>query len=345
MKKPLLLEALAFRNESRAPIWLMRQAGRYIPDYQRLRQKHSLWQLFHEPQLAAEVTCMPLKLLPLDAAILFSDITLIAEVFGWDVHFSDQKGPLIQASLDEIIKGNKLSQKPVYETLGYIFEAIRLAKPQLDVPLLGFSGAPFTVATYLLDSGHRGDPKNTKILMEQHPQEFKLLLSQIASVTAEYLLLQIKAGVDAVQIFDSWADVMSDKEREEFCYPYLKQIIDAVSPSGIPVIIFTRGSSRFAQDLALLSPTALSVDDGRSLYDLRQSFPHLVLQGNLSPQCLLLSQAELKEKAITILQSMEGDSGFIFNLGHGVLPQTPFSNVQMLAELVTTWPAAAKSRG
>lgn len=333
----LLLDALQFQNRGRAPVWLMRQAGRYIPEYQKLREKHSLWQLFHEPELAAEVTRLPLKLMPLDAAILFSDITLIAECFGWNVQFPDNKGPVIDFSLDRCI------QKPVAETLQYIAEAIRLIKPTISVPLLGFSGAPFTVATYLLDAGHRGNPQRIRVLMQDQPDLLKSILEQLADATAEYLDMQINAGVDAVQIFDSWASVLSDAERREFCYPYLKKVLQAVKARSTPVILFARGSSRFYGELAQLNPHALSIDEGKSLKEIRRDLPRMPLQGNLAPEDLLLPREELGKRVHKLLEEMDKDPGFIFNLGHGILPQTPFSNVRYLAECVTTWQPVAKS--
>ena len=194
----------------------MRQAGRYLPSYQALRKKHTLWELFHSPTLAAQVTHLPFEVLPLDAAILFSDILVIAEVFGYDLTFPEGKGPVLLPPLET-------TQLPVAETLSYVFETIRLLKPTLKVPLIGFCGGPYTVASYMMGKQQLTDPA-----------ALHLLLEKLTAASIEYLQLQIQAGVDAIQIFDSWAGLLPPPLFNEFSLKYLKQIIEKIT---VPVII------------------------------------------------------------------------------------------------------------
>ena len=295
------LKALRCENEGRPPIWMMRQAGRFLPQYQTLRKKHSLMKLFRTPELAAEVTLLPIDILDVDAAILFSDILFIGEVLGWKIHFPDSGGI-------EISPPEKIVIKDVKKTLAFVFETIRLVKPKLAVPLIGFCGGPYTVARYL----ERFD-----------------LLQPLTDLTIEYLRLQIESGVDAIQIFDSWAGELSPEDFQKLSLPYLRQIVDALRP--FPIILFCRGSCRYAQELSSLTPQAISLDWEKDLVAMRQEVPaSIALQGNLDPDILRGPLPQLLAQTDRILTSMQGQKGFIFNLGHGVLPDTPVENALAL---------------
>lgn len=293
----MLLAALKCENRSRPPVWLMRQAGRYLPAYQKLRQKHSLRELFLTPQLAAEVTLLPMEL-GVDAAILFSDITVVALALGYSLDFSE--GPVIRGELEK--KG--------IEVLQPVFETIRLVKPQLKVPLIGFCGGPYTVASYI-----NGDPA---------------LLEPITEVTVQYLQQQERAGVDAIQIFESWADRLNEEEFQRYCVPYLKRLIDSVN---IPVILFMRGACRRVDELVKLGPDAISFDWERPLAEMRKRVP-MAVQGNLNPDLLFEPLSVIQEKTRELLESMKGDPGFIVNLGHGVKPGVPVDAVRCLIDTV-----------
>jgi uroporphyrinogen decarboxylase len=330
--KSLFLDALSGCNQGRPPVWLMRQAGRYMPAYLALRQKYSLSQMFHLPDLAAKITCMPLDALGVDAAILFSDILVVAEMFGFQVEFPEKGGPFIQA---ELIPELSLHRRPAKEALSYVGQTIQQVKAQISVPLIGFCGGPFTVATYLLDRGAKGEFKRTLEWAYSHPHSLHKLLNELTEASIDYLRLQIEAGVQAVQIFDSWAGMLCYSQFHAFSLNYLKKIIDALRETEIPIIVFCRGSSLHASELADLRPAAISFDAQKELADLRKIVPKsIAVQGNLDPHLLKAPKKEIESSVKKLLESMSSDPGFIVNLGHGVLPDTPLENVQFFVDLV-----------
>ena len=325
----LFLRALRCEPVERPPVWLMRQAGRYMPQYRALRTSHTLWEMFHNPELAAEVTCQPLEHLGVDAAILFSDILVIVESLGLSVQFPNQGGPRVEPAISGASDIDALSLLPVQESLSYVFETIHLVKAATPVPLIGFSGGPFTIATYCLDPLNHGSFAQTQKWIQEDPQSLHLLLEKITTVTIAYLKGQIEAGVDALQIFDSWANILTDEQFAQFSLPYLQRIIDALRPSGIPVIVFCRDSSLRAEQLATLHPNAISFDWHLPMKQLRQKVPpHIAVQGNFHPEFLKGSFAQIEQGVEELLTSMEGEKGFIVNLGHGVTPDIPFENVR-----------------
>lgn len=329
-----LLKALHCENLGRPPVWLMRQAGRYLPEYRKLRATYSLWDLFHHEELAAEVTLMPLKFLNVDAAILFSDILVIAEVFGKTIFFPERGGPYLEHPLQTPEDIQQLKKRPVEEALHYVKKTILLLKPALKVPLIGFCGAPFTVASYWMKQ--KGSPlKNTQEWMAHTPDIFHQLLQKIADASIDYLRMQIDAGVDAVQIFDSWTEDLSEPQFLEFSCKYLKQMIDALKPKGVPIILFCKGSSSRERELSLLNPTGISFDSEKALHEIRKAVPkHIAIQGNLDPLLLKTSITDIKNRVQELLHDMKGDPGFIANLGHGVLPDTPLEHVQCFVDTV-----------
>ncbi len=334
----LLLDALKCANERRPPVWLMRQAGRYMPEYQVLRKKHSLWQLFHEPELASQVTHLPIDLLGIDAAIVFSDILVIAEVLGLSIVFPETGGPRVEPSIRTSAQADALPILPVDEVLSYVFETIRQVKKEITIPLIGFCGAPFTIASYLIDSGSKQEFIYTKQWMKEDPKSFHRLLDKLTESSIAYLLGQIKAGVDVIQVFDSWASVLSDEERRLFCYPYLQKIVDALKPTGIPVILFCRNSSLFPQELSALESACISFDWHRPMSVLRAQVPsHIAIQGNIDPSFLKNEPDQIVKAVKELLVSMRGEKGFIVNLGHGVLPDIPFKHVQCFVDTVKSF--------
>ncbi len=302
------LDALNGSNRDVPPVWLMRQAGRYLPEYQALRSRYSLRELFFTPKLAAQVTLQPIARFGFDAAILFSDITAIAPAMGFSLQFDE--GPKVWplATPD-----NWRSLKQDLGALDPIAEAAFLAKTQLDVPLIGFCGGPFTIATYFTEKTWRGD-------------DFAAFLDWIADMCILSLQRQIEAGVDAVQVFDSWANLLSDEEFEKYSLKPLKKIVDSVNK---PVILFMRGSAKRAKLLAALKPAAISIDWEKPLLEVRQQVK-CPLQGNLNPDLLFAPIEEIRSEARLLLDSMKGDPAFIVNLGHGVKPNTPLEAVEAL---------------
>ncbi len=335
------LDALACKNHSRPPVWLMRQAGRYLPQYAQLRKKYSLWQMFHEPELSYQITRMPIDILGVDASILFSDILVIVEALGLQLAFPEGIGPVVTPNLQKLEDVDNLPLLSVEETLGYVKKSIELFKKNSSTPLLGFCGGPFTVASYMIDRGERGNLSKTKQWLYRHPQNFHTLLKKITKATIAYLQMQIDAGVNAIQIFDSWANVLPHPYLVEFSLSYLEEIISSVKKRNIPVIIFCRGASHFPDVLAPLKPNAISFDWHREMVHLRKHVPATIaVQGNLDPDILKTTPEIIRSCTLNILDSMKEDPGFIFNLGHGVLPQTPVENVRCMVDTVKSYSPA-----
>lgn len=333
----LLLDALRCQNTARPPVWLMRQAGRYMPEYRALRKKYSFLDLVHTPELATEVTLLPIDQLDVDAAILFSDILVVLEAMGLSIHFDENIGPIIDNPLTNAKNLEQLMTSNISESLAYVGKAIHLLKNTLKVPLLGFCGAPFTLASYMIEGKSSRDLRKTKQWMFNDPISFHQLLTKISQCTIEYLKLQIEAGADAIQIFDSWANYLGYAQFQEFSLKYLEQILIALKPFQVPMIIFCRGSSVFAPDLAKISPQAISLDWNCNISEIRRHIPtYIALQGNLDPDILHAPKAVIKQEAQRILQQMSADPGYIFNLGHGILPTVPFDHVKWLIECVKT---------
>lgn len=330
----LLLDALKCRNRSRPPIWLMRQAGRYMPEYRALRAKHTFLEMCHHPELIAEVTQLPLRSFGVDAAILFSDILVIPEALGVGLRFDEGIGPIIERPLSDRRGVEKLPSTSMKETLSYVTDGIKLLIPQLKVPLIGFSGAPFTLASYMIEGGSSRDLRKTKQWMVRDPESFHQLLSKLADCAIEYLNMQIDAGVHAIQLFDSWAHFLSHDHFEEFSAAYMHKILQGIK-KDIPVILFCRGSSVFAEQLAVIKPAAVSLDWQCDLIKVRKHLgPQICLQGNLDPDILYAPETVIRKEANNLLHKMKGDQGFIFNLGHGMNPDMSPDAVRILVDVV-----------
>lgn len=329
------LDALACRNKGRPPVWLMRQAGRYMPEYRALRAKHSFLEMCHRPELAAEVTQLPLRSFGFDAAILFSDILVVAEAFDVGLRFEDKAGPIIERPLRSPQDVDVLPGIDANEKLGYVAAAIRLLKPSLRVPLIGFCGAPFTVASYMIEGASSRTLHRTKKWMLSDPRSFHQLLDRITATTIDYLRMQIAAGVDAIQIFDSWANYLAFPHFQEFSCAYLSRLQEGIKDANIPVIFFCKGSSAFAHELSMLNPACISVDWNAHLPSLRRSIKApIALQGNLDPDILYAPPDVIQREAKRLIDSMKDDQGYVFNLGHGILPDIPVDSVKALVDAV-----------
>lgn len=336
MLKSRFVEALHCSNHSgRPPVWIMRQAGRYMPEYRAIRAKHSFLTMCHEPELAAKVTMLPIDAFGMDAAILFSDILVVAEALDVGLRFEDKVGPIIERPLRSAVDIHSLPSVDVKEKLGYVAQAITHVKPLLDVPLIGFAGAPFTVASYMIEGGSSKDLRMTKKLMLNDPIAFHALLDKIATCTIAYLKMQIDAGVNAVQLFDSWANFLSMPHFKEFSLAYMDRIAKALAPHKIPLILYCKGSSVFAEELATAKPAAISLDWNADIAKIRNIIPSTIaLQGNLDPDLLYAPSATLKNEALKMLKAMENQPGYIFNLGHGILPDVSPDAVRLLVDTV-----------
>lgn len=329
----LYLDALNGHNyASRPPIWIMRQAGRYMPSYRALREKHSFLTICHEPDLISQVTHLPIAELDFDAAIVFSDILLLLESMGFKVEFDDGVGPMISNHLKTPHEVFNLSHEWIEQN--YLSIAIQQLKGSLKVPLIGFVGAPFTLASYLIEGKTSRNLHLTKVWSYQHALEFQHLIQLLTKNVIASLKTQIEAGCDAVQIFDSWAHVLTDHHFNQFSLTPLKKIIEALKPYKVPITYFCKGSAHLAPLIAKTGVSAVSIDWTRPLSQVRNHLPHVALQGNLDPEALYLPIPDLQKEVNTLLNSMHCDPAYIFNLGHGILPNTPYENVQSLIETV-----------
>lgn len=331
----LFLDALNGKNTQRPPVWLMRQAGRYMPEYRQLRAKHSFLEMCHQPELIAEVTALPINVFGFDAAILFSDILLILEALKLGLHFDEGVGPIIDRPVRSAVDIANLPSPDIRGELGFVAEGIRNIKREVKVPLIGFAGAPFTVAAYAIEGKSVQNVKLTKQWMLRDPASFHQLLDRLCGLTIQYLQMQIDAGVDAIQIFDTWAGLLSYHQFEQFVLPYLKKIVVALKPNKKPIILFCRGSASFFPLLLSASPDAIGVDWQCDLALLRKGLPkQIAIQGNLDPDLLYADKTTIKREVNRLLDSMQNDPGYVFNLGHGIHPDTPVESVSTLLDCV-----------
>lgn len=330
----LFLQALRGTNQQGPPVWLMRQAGRHLASYRALRERYSFLQMCREPELIAKVTLLPIETYGVDAAILFSDILLVAEAMRVGLRFEEHIGPLIERPLTSRQEIESLPL-PDMARLNYVAQGICQLKPDLKVPLIGFCGAPFTVASYLIEGRTSRNFRKTKRWMFEDPEGFHALLKIITDWSIAYLLLQVEAGVNAIQIFDSWANALAHHQFREYSLAYLQLLLDALRHTQIPVIVFCRGSSIFAPQLAELQPQGIGLDWNCQMSSMRRLIPcPVALQGNLDPDILYSPLPRLEKEVQCLLDEMEGDPAFILNLGHGVAPDVSEEAVRTLVECV-----------
>ncbi|WP_256007176.1 uroporphyrinogen decarboxylase [Pedobacter deserti] len=332
----LFLDAAFSKQTERPPVWMMRQAGRFMPEYWEIKNKYSFLEMCKTPEIAADVTMLPVDLLGIDAAILFSDILVTGEAMGGDLSFTQGIGPKFANPVRTAADVDAL-EVDVLDRLQYVADAIKVIQQRLNgsIPLIGFAGAPFTVMSYLVEGGSSKDFKTTKLLIHNEPELAHRLLAKIARVTADYLNLQIEAGVNAVQIFDSWALALSWNDYQEFSHRYIKEIIANLNRKDIPVISFCKGSSVFAPIMAEANPDVVSVDWNADLLNIKNSLPNgIAVQGNLDPHILYADKPVIKKHILQLFERMRGQNGFIFNLGHGIMPDIPFDHVKYAIEVV-----------
>lgn len=336
MQDSLFIKAAFSKPTERPPVWMMRQAGRFMKEYWEIKNKYSFLEMCKTPEIAADVTMLPVDLLGIDAAILFSDILVTGEAMGGDLSFTQGVGPKFANPVRTKADVDNL-RTDVVDKLQYVADAIKVIQQRLNgsIPLIGFAGAPFTVMSYLVEGGSSKDFKLTKLFLHNQPEVAHLLLSKIADVTADYLNLQIAAGVNAVQIFDSWAMALAWDDYKEFSHRYITQIISKLNRKDIPVISFCKGSSVFAPLMAEAKPDVISIDWNADLLDIKKRLPQgIAVQGNLDPHILYADKPVIKERIHRLFDRMKGEDGFIFNLGHGIMPDIPFDNVKYAVEVI-----------
>ena len=318
------------------PVWLMRQAGRYMPEYRAMRAKHGFLDLCKTPEAAAEVTLQPVKRLGVDAAILFADILLVLEPLGVGLEYTRGDGPRIHRPVRSAEDVERLKPVEVQQAVPFVFETVRLARRALGdrLPLIGFAGAPFTLASYLIEGGASREFLHTKRFMRQERSAWHALMGRLAAVTADYLNGQIAAGAQAVQLFDSWIGTLSPSDYREFALPHSRAIIEAITP-GVPVIHFGTGTAGLLPLMKEAGGDVLGLDWRVELGPTWERLGHdVAVQGNLDPAILLTSVGEIRRAVKEILDGAACRPGHIFNLGHGVHQETPVDHVRALVDMV-----------
>lgn len=329
LKNDLYLRALLRQPTERTPIWMMRQAGRYLPEYREVRkQAGDFMALCKNPELACEVTLQPLRRFALDAAILFSDILTIPDAMGLGLYFEAGEGPKFKHPVRDLTSIKNLGVPDPEQELGYVMDAVRTIRRELNgaVPLIGFSGSPWTLATYMVEGGSTKNFSEVKKLMFSEPQAMHMLLDKLAQSVTSYLNAQIAAGAQAVMIFDTWGGVLSPRDYREFSLRYMQQIVDGLTRHAdgrqVPVTLFTKNGGAWLADMAATGCDALGVDWTTDLGTARAAVNGSVaLQGNMDPSVLYAPAARIEEEVATILASYGHGHGHVFNLGHGIHPE------------------------
>jgi len=320
----------------RPPVWLMRQAGRYLPEYRALKERHDFLTLVKTPELAAEVTLQPLRRFAFDAAIVFSDILVIPEALGQGYSFREQGGIAMDYLLDSPERIDALDASGIRDKLGYVADALRRTREAIgdDQALLGFAGSPWTLACYMVEGGSAREFHGVKKLAWTDPERFEALLAKLADATADYLAMQAEAGADAVQIFDSWGAACPAIHYETWSLRWIRRIVERLE-DRVPVILFAKGMGAHARALAATGARVVSLDWTVDPRIARQAFPApLALQGNLDPSVLLTDPETTRREVRNLLEGMRGRPGHIFNLGHGVVPSTRLDCVEALVDEV-----------
>ncbi|MGH9456268.1 MAG: uroporphyrinogen decarboxylase [Thermoanaerobaculia bacterium] len=324
----------------RTPVWFMRQAGRYMPAYRALRAKHTLLEICRTPELATEVTLQPLERFDLDAAIIFADLLLPFEPMGADFEFAKGEGPVVHRPVRDRAAVEGLRAVDPETDLGYVLDAIRMVRRALDgrVPLIGFAGAPFTLASYLIEGGASRHYIHTKRMMQEEPGIWHLLMEKLAATSAAFLRAQVEAGAQAVQLFDSWVGCLGPLEYRQYVLPHSKAVFDALADLDVPRIHFGTGTSSFLELLRIAGGDVIGID-WRIEIDVawRAIGYDTAVQGNLDPVALFGPRPLLESRIAEILHRASGRPGHIFNLGHGILPETPEENVEAAVEYVHSW--------
>jgi uroporphyrinogen decarboxylase len=337
LKNDLLLRAARQEEVERAPVWMMRQAGRILKEYREVRKKAgSFINLATNPSMAAEVTLQPVDILGVDAAIIFSDILVIPEAMDLPYEMIEKKGPFFPKTVKSIADVEKLNTIDIPDRLSYVMEALTIVKKELNnrVPLIGFAGAPFTIFCYMVEGQGSKTFSRAKKMLYTDPELSHMLLQKITNATIFYLKAQIACGVDLVQVFDSWAGILSPSQYDEFSLPYIKQICDEINE--VPKTVFAKGAYFARQSIGELNCNVVGLDWNMSIAESRKLIPNKTLQGNLDPCVLYSSFAEIEMHTKEMLKAF-GRQNYIANLGHGVYPDTDPEKVKCFIDTVKTY--------
>ena len=344
LKNDRLLRALLRQPVDRTPVWMMRQAGRYLPEYMKIRaEAGSFMGLATQPELACEVTLQPLRRYPLDAAILFSDILTVPDAMGLGLRFETGEGPKFDRPVRDEAAVKALPTIDPEGQLGYVMEAVKLIRRELDgaVPLIGFSGSPWTVATYMVEGGSSRNFPTIKRMAYERPDLLHQLLDHLTTATIAYLNAQVAAGAQAIMVFDTWGSVLTPANYRAFSLAYLQRIVDEVTRSAegrtVPVVLFTKGAGPLLEEMAATGCDALGVDWTTDLATARRyTGDRVALQGNLEPSVLLARPEVIRDEVAKVLASYGRGPGHVFNLGHGITPDVDPAHAGAMIEAVVS---------
>ena len=348
LKNDLFLKACKRQPVDRTPIWIMRQAGRYLPEYRAVREKVDFLTLCKTPDLAAEVTIQPVDIIGVDAAIIFSDILIIPEAMGMHLEMNEGKGPIFHHPIRTEADAKILREIDPTKDLKYVLDAVSLTKKELNgrVPLIGFSGSPWTLLTYMVEGKGSKNFSWIKKLVYNNPKLAHSILDKLAKTVADYLSAKIQAGADAVQIFDTWGGILSQNDFQEFSLTYIAKVISQIKRKDEPVIIFCKGVHFGMEQLANSGADVIGLDWTMNLGEVRSKIGNKVaLQGNLDPTVLYAPKEKIREETVKVLRSFGEGSGHIFNLGHGILPDVAPENARALVDCVREESKAFHHRG
>ncbi|MGO2358864.1 uroporphyrinogen decarboxylase [Mesonia sp.] len=338
IKNDLFLRALKGETVERPPVWMMRQAGRYLPDFMKLKEKYDFFTRCRTPELATEITVMPIHQVGTDAAILFCDILVVPQAMGVEIEMRPGVGPWVPDPIRTAKQVDDIVVPNVYEELGYVYEAIKMTKQELndEVPLIGFAGSPWTILCYLVQGQGSKNFDKAKEFCFTNPVAAHQLLQKITDTTIAYLKGKVEVGVDAVQLFDSWGGMLSPVDYQEFSWQYMQQIIDALK-DDIPVIAFGKGCWFALKEMSESGASALGVDWTCSPKNARYlSGGNITLQGNFDPSRLFSPPKEIKKMVHQMINEF-GKDKYIANLGHGILPNIPVDNAKAFVDAVKEW--------
>jgi uroporphyrinogen decarboxylase len=335
-KDYLFIKACRQEPTERTPVWIMRQAGRYLAEYRAVREKYDFLTMCKTPELAAEVTLQPIDIFGFDAAIIFSDILVIPEAMGMKFQMIESKGPTFEEPIRSAAQIDALDNSGIQQKLKFVYDAIKISKERLAgrVPLIGFAGAPWTLAAYMVEGKGSKNFEKIKSLIYNNPKDAHKLLDKLADAVIDYLNGKVDAGCQALQIFDTWGGVLSPWDFEEFSLRYIKKIVDNIKKRGVPIIVFAKG----VRNIKLISEIDCDVIGIDWTFDIGDAKKEInskkALQGNLDPAVLFSNPAKIKVEAHKVLERFGKGGGHIFNLGHGILPTTPVENVRVLVDFI-----------
>ncbi|MFP5225706.1 MAG: uroporphyrinogen decarboxylase [Actinomycetota bacterium] len=330
------LEACRRRPTDATPIWMMRQAGRSLPAYRALRERYGFLELIEHPELMAEITLMPLDVMPVDAVVMFADIMLPLSAAGIDFEIVETVGPVIAEPITSLHQLRALERRPILEVVPTVPEAIRLVRKEIDerAPVIGFSGAPFTLASYLIEGRPTRSFTKTKAMLYGQPEVWRALMEMLTDLIIDYLTEQVAAGAQVLQLFDSWIGALTPDDVRAAVLPYSKRIFQALRPYDVPLIHFGTGTAGLLELMAEAGPDVVGLDWRVRLDEAWPRIGQRGVQGNLDPAVLLGPPDLVRARAHDILRRANGKPGHIFNLGHGVLPESPLDNLKLLVDTV-----------